>query len=311
MYFIHRFVDGMRVARRIEDWGSTRFGWDKAYASSVMSLAAYEHLSQYEIMDAPRAKLIPSDSYQHAVWQERRTDLAEEMRRNDINVLEIVDQPRVVAIVANIGKVVFIALRGTQSLYDVFTDLSVPKTRGFPDASVRLHSGFARAVDSCITAVCARLLESVSSTTPVCVTGHSLGGAMAAIMHARLHYAIRLQGAERSNLAQRHPVSCFVFGMPRYGNAAAVQLLANPFHVYNVADLVPTVPNRLFGYSDLKQGREFCLGGGCKLLRSHRKGSGGILLKWGSRKVLGLGEHRMECYVSRLEVAFRLGLAVS
>jgi predicted lipase len=204
----------------------------------------------------------------------------------------------------------FISLRGTQSLYDLFADLDIRMATfsSQRNSLVRLHRGFFDAVASCFDEVVLRVSERLQPDTPVYVTGHSLGGAMAALMNAMMlegmHWRSSMRFASNS-YRDLFPRACYSFGMPRYGNRYAVAFLAVPYHVFNERDLIPTVPPRFLGFADSPD--EFCLTGDGRLLRPFEKGGGLVRLRNWKLRALGLAEHRMERYIERVESAFRNG----
>lgn len=71
----------------------------------------------------------------------------------------------------------------------------------------------------------------------VFLTGHSLGGAVAAISE---------------NFIRVAPTSVCIFGSPRYADLSAYASLPDgpPAQVRRPGDVVPTVPPKLFGYAD-------------------------------------------------------------
>lgn len=83
----------------------------------------------------------------------------------------------VVVVIAKIQSALFIALRGTQSFYDLRVDFDIRRVYVPPDkrSLIRFHRGFFEAVASCIHEVAARAEERVGTDTPIYITGHSLG----------------------------------------------------------------------------------------------------------------------------------------
>ena len=312
MAFADRLRDALSVASTVRDWDDPFFDWQRAYIASVFSLAAYQHIPAFEIENADRAKLIPCEEYQ-TIYASRSFEAARrflETQEEGVNFFVVVRE-YVVVVLAKIRTALFISLRGTQSLYDLFVDLdfrrvSFPAERG---SLIRFHQGFFDAVASCFEEVVARAAERVKDDdTAIYITGHSLGGAMAAIMNAEM-----LAGFHWRSSARRHfsfgrffPRACYAFGMPRYGNHYAVTHLAHPFHVYNERDLIPAVPPRFLGFADCPD--EYCLTSDRKLLRPFNKGSGVFRLRGGKVKALGLAQHRMERYIERVESAYKHGL---
>lgn len=86
------------------------------------------------------------------------------------------------------------------------------------------------------------LLAQHGSSSPVIVTGHSLGAALALLdaVYLPLH------------LPAGTPVRMVGYGMPRVGNGAFVDYVdatANVTHVNNAEDPIPIVPSRFLGFA--------------------------------------------------------------
>ena len=139
-----------------------------------------------------------------------------------------------------------IAFRGTASLRDWLTDAEFP-LRPLPGSPGRVHAGFLTAIDSILPDLLAFLAPPKAQSpepkaSPVFLTGHSLGGALAVLA------AWYLQ-------AQGLPVhSVYTFGQPRVGDRAFASLYSallgtKTYRTVNQNDLVPRVPGVLLGYS--------------------------------------------------------------
>ncbi|KAL2852031.1 Alpha/Beta hydrolase protein [Aspergillus pseudoustus] len=152
------------------------------------------------------------------------------------------------------AKELIIAYRGTSTPTDLDTDLQfilVPLTAEGTDCSAcRVHQGFQAAYNALAADVTAQV-ESALSDNPgftLTITGHSLGGGIAAIATAAF-----------SGLG--HTVTTYTFGEPLNGNAAWVQYIENAvpdsnyFRITHANDGVPQIPPTLLGYSH--HGSEF------------------------------------------------------
>jgi hypothetical protein len=130
-----------------------------------------------------------------------------------------------------LDKFILLAFRGTQSFANFLTDVEATLVSQAPYPG-RVHSGFANAVEEVLPYV-QRLLPSSARTKSFCVTGHSLGGAMATLASVRLAnagYKIR---------------AVYTYGSPRVGD----RIFRHFYHWPNYRfvcgnDLVPHLPFR-------------------------------------------------------------------
>ncbi|KZV72868.1 alpha/beta-hydrolase [Peniophora sp. CONT] len=147
---------------------------------------------------------------------------------------------------------VVVAFRGSQQIPDMFTDANmilipldsvVTPANGSDDA--RVHAGFGVAFgsvgDLVLDTVTEQLREHPAYT--VILTGHSMGGALAAIGGAMI----------KSNTTEAY-VRVFTFGQPRTGNAAFADLLEelvgseNLYRAVHTWDGVPAIIPQSLGY---------------------------------------------------------------
>jgi predicted lipase len=302
MDFYTHFNDAQRLADSIDDWETDSFTWQKAYVAAVFAAIAYEEVPQFELKKAKRAKLIPCDRYQAHVSQWETAQRRASISDLDTNIqTEVIVRGQVVITVSRLRRVIFLSLRGTTlSFADFKADLDIRKVRyqsGFGE-SARLHRGFFDAVLECFDEVVDKLrVMNNDPHVPVYVTGHSLGGAMAAIFHARLDEADFHPFRHRSRHRVPPSTSCYTFGMPRYGDTTAKSRLPQPFHTFNELDAVPTLPPRLLGFAD--SANERCLNAIPDVAPILTKGDWAFRSGKGIATVLGISDHRMERYVER------------
>jgi len=145
------------------------------------------------------------------------------------------------------GNAVQVAFRGTQpaSLANWLTDIAAEKLDPYPDVpNADVHRGFYNAykgVRTQIQEAIKTVISKVPKVNQIYVTGHSLGGALAAICSLDLVES-------KFNL----PVTVYSFGEPRVGNKAFSQyynaLIPNNWRVVNKADIVPHVPTESMRY---------------------------------------------------------------
>ncbi len=301
MEITQRITDVWEEINNIGNWDEPHFDWTKAYVASVFAKIAYLHLPQYELKNTNRANLIPCAEYREIVKGIGSVGVEQILRNSDLGEFFIVEKPYAVAVVVKIREVVFISLRGTQQLYDWLVNLNSSKSRPYAnvDVDIYFHKGFHRAAASCMHEIHSEILRQFGKDNTVYVTGHSLGGALAAILHAlwsQGHMYYRHLGYSlRDESFATH--SCYTFGMPRYGNFHAVEHFANPFHIYNQSDIVPTVPPKLIGFDDSLI--EYCLTSEGKVDGANIKGNSFFQFIFRLATLKGLKEHDMELYMSR------------
>jgi len=152
--------------------------------------------------------------------------------------------------VARKGDCLFVAFRGTEpiNIHDWLSDVNYnqrklrPFVPGRPVSAVpgAVHGGFARALEETLTLQPLTFLEAIekvgAGTTRLYVTGHSLGGALAILASAVLHFE-----------AGREIHGIYTYGQPRVGDtefskAFDAQLQAVTFRYVNDLDIVPHVP---------------------------------------------------------------------
>lgn len=300
--FYSHFNDAQRLADSIDDWKDTQFSWQKAYVGAAFSAVAYEEIPQFELEKSKRAKIIPCDRYQAHISRWETEQRRASVQQLDTNTqIEVIVRSRVVITISKLPKVIFVSLRGTTlSFADFKADLDIRKVRyqsGFGE-SARLHRGFFDAVLECFDEVVERLKAMNSDPhVPVYVTGHSLGGAMAAIFYARLDE----EDFHPFRHRRRHHIppatACYTFGMPRYGDTSAKSLLPQPYHIFNELDAIPTLPPKLLGFAD--SANERCLNAIPDIITVISKGDCALRSGKGIATVLGVSDHRMERYVER------------
>jgi Lipase (class 3) len=144
------------------------------------------------------------------------------------------------------------------------------------------------------------------------LTGHSLGGALSAIMQATWSMVLSREFVQEGVVENRvSPHSCYTFGMPRYGDMRAVSSYRNPYHLYNDQDIVPSVPPRWLGFESCFS--EFQLDGTSIENISQRESI--TFSSWVGRLASGAGvaNHAIEIYRDRvfdeLQKSAAIGLA--
>ncbi|HJV85980.1 MAG TPA: lipase family protein [Noviherbaspirillum sp.] len=270
-------------------WAEHAFSRDKALVSALFSRLAYAHIPQYELDSSKGVKIVPSELYQ-LVFAERITlDMRALLTASDLGGrvdVFIASNRGAVAIGVKTDLFIVVAIRGTRLLYlsDWVIDFRARMIHpyGGEKAHLGFHSGFFHTIQSLRWDII-QSLRSWPEGMPVIVTGHSLGGAMAAILYGMEEF--------RGYWPPSTGPQCYTFGMPRYGNALATCMQPYPFHTYHLKDPVPRLPPALLGFAAADQ-LEYCvdekLVPGCAPRRP-------LLLK------ARLGEHRIEAYIAHMQ----------
>lgn len=132
--------------------------------------------------------------------------------------------------------IAFVVFRGTEknSIKDILSDIKfklVKTTLG--DIEVKVHQGFLEALKN----IEGDLIQSLKEIKfeQVFITGHSLGGALAALATAK--FASNLDGA------------CYTFGAPKIGTSNISDVLKTPVYgIINGWDIVPRIINPIVGW---------------------------------------------------------------
>jgi Lipase (class 3) len=228
-------------------WSSADFHQDKALVCCVFAEYAYRQISRFELRGTDRVKLLPCFNFMRLASLGVVHDVTIELRNADFGNTFIEETENLIALGVKTPEVIIIAIRGTRPLYlpDWGIDLDIYQI-SLPDVEgALLHCGFYTAIKELAHKLSARLLQTNWERLPVYITGHSLGGGMAAILHGL--WEKLLSGVRRAGL---HSLCAYTFGMPRYANDVAVHSMVFPFHVYRRRDLVPSLPPRALGYAD-------------------------------------------------------------
>ena len=143
--------------------------------------------------------------------------------------------------IAGDNEKIIIAFRGTSDRKDWLTDAATIQKSWSSITNIgKVHSGFFQSLNSVWSVVIEHLKELQTDNQPVWITGHSLGGALAALAYATL----RLQ-EPKYDLA-----GAYTFGQPRVGDDILCQNFDTDskhrfFRVVNNNDIVPRVPSKV------------------------------------------------------------------
>lgn len=165
--------------------------------------------------------------------ENERKVLIENLQLGGFELLKYFDGEGTQAYLAGHNDFAVLAFRGTQKDFrDIWTDLKIRKYQN-PDGT-RTHRGFERALGF-IRDDIEKAVAKLDPDLPLYITGHSLGGALAAIA------TLQLAGDDVA--------ACYTFGAPRVGNEEFSRTIKVPiYRVVNASDIVARVPLILMGY---------------------------------------------------------------
>ena len=125
------------------------------------------------------------------------------------------------------NKAQWVIIRGTANMQDVFDDLEFVG-RDEHELGINVHAGFDRSLQECLPWI----LQRLDPKRPVWVSGHSLGGAVAALLVATLEH----RGFNN--------VSGITFGQPKFTDAHGAGKLAhlNILRIVHDEDPIPMLP---------------------------------------------------------------------
>ena len=170
-----------------------------------------------------------SKSYSYD-YQARRRELEGSLTQIGWQLVETISVNATQAYIACNEEFAVLAFRGTEAdrIRDIKADAKATQTT-CPTGG-RVHSGFKEQYDDVACQVEMVLNRQEIKGKPLFITGHSLGGAVAAIATRRLNTTYQI-------------ASCYTYGSPRVGTEEWVAQVKTPFYrIVNSADPVPTVP---------------------------------------------------------------------
>ncbi|UNC15757.1 hypothetical protein FE249_16760 [Acidiphilium multivorum] len=228
---------------------------DIRYICSLMAELAYCQVSEDEFDTLNRAKVIPCQIYKSILEARKTTNIALAFGADGGDNTFVAVDRSVVSIGYKIENYLFVAFRGTSFLYDWLINfrinpVSIKSYNYFFNYKNKYskylikshyglyHSGFAEEalrISLIISEKYHKLFEGVEH---VFYSGHSLGGAIAAISAALLPNSTTY--------------SIHIIGAPRYCDVSAYysNLMDVPVQIMRRGDIVPFVPPRCFGYAD-------------------------------------------------------------
>lgn len=198
-----------------------------------------------------------------------------------------------------------VVFRGTENRLDWWTNVIVGWT--VLQGGVKVHTGFHNAYQPIRDLLFDKVAELLrAKRRPVYITGHSLGGALALMATAEL--ANHDDAEVRDSIA-----ACYTFGCPKAGDKSFDQYVKAPlYRITNGVDLVPAVPPILTGYKHVGDTRYFGKIGIAPLRRPPNiprklwRTFLGLLQFYRTRQLIGIADHAMTVYISKLDAWARM-----
>lgn len=211
----------------------------RALCAVIVAQISYCFITDDERQRRNRAKVVPSEWYYELI-QKERLNIVEILRSSDIPNIEFFSNKYFVVIAFRLGDIVFVGIRGTQFAYDWMKNIKYFKTKdSYFGTSSEFHRGFyneAVELDQALSEYFRSTVKdnNLAKNTKLCICGHSLGGAIAALI---------LQSR-----SMHEETFCYTFGAPRITNKLGQDNISQPVAFRQALDIVPNCPPKLGGY---------------------------------------------------------------
>lgn len=216
------FRDLLRTETFVDDGLTPR----KALLLALCCRLAYCAIPSWEIDDRG-TKVVPCQIHQDLIRLGAAVAIQRAALQAEIGEIEVIELPPwIVITIQKQHTQTIVAIRGTKTLADFRQDLWVP--RFALDSGARVHAGFAEFALMVLDSLAGAQL--LNRREPIVFTGHSLGGAIAAIARHILDFDSKVG---------HHTVT---FGAPRLGNRDTIPISDQIAHVVRPLDFVPDLP---------------------------------------------------------------------
>jgi len=268
------------------------------YVCALIAELAYHHVPQLEIDGKKRVKIIPCEGFREIVASGIATSVTDYLRSLDFKNHFVVVDRGIVAVGVELNDAIFIGYRGTKFLFD--WKINIKKGLVQLDANMeihdpfifrnccsgRYHRGFSEESYRITLKVRDAIREmGLNNISHIFFSGHSLGGAVAAVSSKILRLA---------------PVSTCIFGSPRYCDISAYFSLPwePPVQIRRDGDVVPFLPPRKHGYADHPY--EFGTNGSPIFDQGKDRSFPSLLGKWGAFILKRAEPHDIKSYRGEL-----------
>lgn len=219
-------------------WDSDDFELTKAYVMAVFSELAYINTTEYDFEENIRYKIIPSLTRREMISRRWSINITAATPTLIEGFSEAFVVNRFVYLVYRTTRFVVVAVRGTDWYSDWLINFNIKKTGDY-------HRGFHKEARSAVGELKSAVQRAAqhrvgpSQIRSVYFTGHSMGGAVAAI----------LAQIWDGPLCPRYP---YIFASPRFAVSQSVQA-RKPYSYRIPGDLVPHLPPRRMGFADIAE----------------------------------------------------------
>lgn len=241
MHKDYAFAEVWNLVRNV-DWDDGAFSTEKAYCLALFSELAYYHISSMETNASGRVKLVPCSAFQRIISERHTFNVAALLSNYDIREPIVIPGKYVVTFAFSIDDIVFVAVRGTERAYDWRFNLNtLPKRRN----GLVFHRGFLNEALNQLPELSDALVSLRPNATRIYFTGHSLGGAVAAIFFS---FLCNGWGKVLNSNQKILKAGAYTFGMPRFAGRRSLTRIATPHHVLRNGDVVPNIPPERLGF---------------------------------------------------------------
>jgi Lipase (class 3) len=298
-------INGILTKASQQNWSEKSFSLTKAHVCAELCAIVYEEIKEYELKKASRIHLFASDKFLECVRSGTPNSIMASLTDLTVNDYKaqffLLPSRYSVVLGVKLKDVVFLAVRGTTllKLWDWKANIDSRKfviahrgLNALRNTDMHFHRGFFEAIVPQLPSISERIdMLGAPDVRVIVWTGHSLGGAIAAIGNAMTdwdyvyrfrpwfldmdHREFKGNWSIKEEKGENLRSVAYTFGMPRYGSLGVICSFPNPYHIYDRQDLVPTVPLRRMEYAD--SSNEYVIDGNGKIEAAERTDTFGVI----------------------------------